>query len=243
MTLLRSMHCSAGAAPWLSKNVLGVSPLTPGYASVLVSPHLSLAMASSGGLSGSVPTSHGPVTLAVGVSSASEIEVTLPVGCHGGGRLELSRVLLARLGWLPSALADAAPPLLVNGQPAPSLRFDGLRGPLADEARPASGRCGVWAIDLLPGANVVTLLASATHAALRAPADPFPPLSWSGRFMGEDVTTQGNWIGRFGSAGFVLFDFNTSGTVQVSDATCPLGGIAMRCFFTYCRRCLHSSHL
>lgn len=58
----RHSYChgwASGAAPWLTRYVLGVRPVAPGYAKVVVEPHLgSLECAE-----GSVPTPHGVITV------------------------------------------------------------------------------------------------------------------------------------------------------------------------------------
>ena len=133
---------SAGAAPWLSANVLGVRPLQPGFAAVAVAPHLTPQMAAAGGLRGAVPTPHGAVELTVEVaaagnassfSSSSSVSVTVPLGCAGGAELRLSEVLLARLGWLELGLSagPGSVRVSVNGGPAVALlaAAPGVKGP------------------------------------------------------------------------------------------------------------------
>lgn len=160
-------------------------------------------MAVGGGLSGSVPTPHGPVSVAIVTKGAAAVEVSIPAGCAGGARLELSAVLTSRLGW------SARPELLVNGAPA-KVRFDEQRGPLADEAIPSGGRSGVWVLSLPPGAHIVTAARSTDFVATPAASEPFPPPSWPSRFVGVDTETRGDWIGRFGGAGYILYGFNSS---------------------------------
>jgi hypothetical protein len=196
---------------------------------VFIGPHLTPAMAARGGLSGSVPTPHGPVRVVISVTepeeqraqAGSSIEVSLPTGCTGGARLELSAVLLVRLGWLQqlggTSESQAPLSLLVNGSRVTAV-FAGLRGPLYDEAHPERGRSGVWAINLPPGAHAIkasdVLPERALKAVPSAGEDPFPPAMWPARFIGVDTETRGDWIGRFGASGYVLFGFNASGTVE-----------------------------
>ena len=225
---------SSGAAPWLSMNVLGVSATAPGFRSVRIAPHLTPAMVVGGGLVGSVPSPHGPIHVSVitptqaAPADGASIEVSVPAGCSGGVLLELSYVLVSRLGWmpLPGQPREASPlprgevvprePLLlrVNGLPFRST-FDALRGPLVDETRPGIGRCGAWVLELPSGKHILTTGSALRTARPSLSVNPFPSLSWPSRFVGVDTRTRGNWIGRFGGSGFVLFDFNASGTVQV----------------------------
>jgi alpha-L-rhamnosidase len=105
---------SAGAAPWMSAHMTGVTPLRPGYASVRVRPHVPRG---ADGVRGAVPV---PVVSSAGSESAAalavevdvrvgvgeennggSVRVTLPGGgaCAEGGELHLTEKLLARLGW------------------------------------------------------------------------------------------------------------------------------------------------
>ena len=88
---------STGATQWLSRWVLGIRPLSAGYKTVLVAPHLGPRM---GAVSGSIGTPHGPITLNVtrGEDAVAMVNVRLPASTSG--RLQLSEPLLRRLGVL-----------------------------------------------------------------------------------------------------------------------------------------------
>ena len=65
---------SSGPAAWLSENVLGVTPISPGYDTVRIAPQLlGLDFAK-----GAIPTPHGPI--AVSVAKEKGIELDLPSG-------------------------------------------------------------------------------------------------------------------------------------------------------------------
>lgn len=68
---------SAGVAKWLTEEVLGVKPETPGFAAFTIRPHL------TGGLtrvSGTVPTPHGKMSFGIDTKSGTA-SLTVPSGC------------------------------------------------------------------------------------------------------------------------------------------------------------------
>jgi len=65
---------SAGPTAWLSENVLGITPASPGYDTVNIRPNLlGLDFAN-----GSVPTPHGPISIRI--SKQKGIDLDLPAG-------------------------------------------------------------------------------------------------------------------------------------------------------------------
>jgi alpha-L-rhamnosidase len=227
---------SAGAAPWLTRNVLGISPLRPGFAEASVQPHITPEMIAAADaaaaqgeedspmLAGSTATPHGAVTLRV--SRAHGVELTVPAGCAGGARLRLSEVLLHRLGWLDllgtGRLEDVL--VLVDGGAPIALRAaaEEARGPLFERelaavgaARGAGRRSRVAELWLSAGAAHRVTLASSPLLPLRAAAGaapaaapaPFPPLTWSARIVQLDGATGGSWLSKYGAEGYFLFNF------------------------------------
>lgn len=103
---------SAGAAPWLTRWVLGVRPAGAGggYARVVVAPHVAHGMA---GVEGAAPTHSGGRAVEVAVAKGSAgagaaaalVALALPPGV-AAAELRLSSVTLARLG-LEGAIEDA----------------------------------------------------------------------------------------------------------------------------------------
>ena len=213
---------SAGAAPWLTKNVLGLSPMRPGFAAVLVAPHLTPALAAApGGLSGSVPTPHGAVSLHA--SRARGIELSVPAGCVGGALLRLSEVLLLRLGWLDLDLGggdvlglERGLTVLVNGV-ATTLRAasTGEQGPRFESELSGlrnGGRSRVALLALPPGEHVIVASSAQLLPArsLAGVPPPFPPLEWPARIVQLDTQTQGSWVSKYGSEGYVLWGADVS---------------------------------
>lgn len=67
---------SAGVAKWLSEEVLGVKPTTPGFATFSVKPHLTCGLTR---VSGKVPTPNGAIAFAVDTQAGTS-SVTVPEG-------------------------------------------------------------------------------------------------------------------------------------------------------------------
>ena len=227
---------SAGAAPWLTKNILGVTPSVAGYGAVRVAPHVTPEIAANGGLRGAVPTPHGAVELRV--SREEGLWLSVPTGCSGGARLELSEVLLHRLGWLDLLGGDSAGALehvavSVSGAAARALlpARDAL-GPLFERelesvgrARGGAGvRSRVAVVELPPGTHSIKLASPSTPPVISAAAPPpFPPLEWPARIVQIDSTTQGSWVDKYGTEGFVLFNFKGGNLQQLPDYVSTFG--------------------
>lgn len=208
---------SSGAAPFMSKHMLGVTPLRPGFVAVAVAPHVPLA---TEGIAGGVPTPHGAVAVRVSRVDGGVVDVDIPTGCADGASLRLSEVLLERLGWLSAGgvLEDDTVAVSVDGgAPLTLTPHSTLRGP---RAGPHGERCAVAEVMLRPGAHSVRLV-STTPATRRATAPPsaapaFPPLQWPARVVAIDTATQGAWRGVYGADGYALFGFSTGGATVKS---------------------------
>ena len=239
---------SAGAAPWLTRNILGVSPLRPGFAAVAVAPHLTAAMAAAPeGLAGAAPTPHGAVQLRV--SRPRGIELSVPAGCVGGARLRLSEVLLARLGWLDLGAAGGLDGLrvLVDGEEVALQTAPGLEGPafegelllgsstaaLRRRGGGVGSRSRVAELALAPGETHVITAVAAAAPAPAATADPsspaapgpFPPLQWPARIVQLDAQTQGAFLGKYGSQGWALFSYKGGDLVSLPPFVSTLGSM------------------
>ncbi len=95
-------------------------------------------------------------------------------------------------------------------------RAEGLGGPQGDTPRTRSRAI----IGRLTGGKTWRLRITATSTAASTAAttpytSPFPPPSWPSRLVAFDTTTQGNWLGVYGSLGYTLLGFSGSnGTLQ-----------------------------
>lgn len=229
---------ASGPTPWLTRWVAGLRPLEPGYARVLVAPHVAHRMR---GVGGAVGTPHGVVTVSArGAADGGDVgdggdgppsavvTVTLPAGVRSA-TLRLTAVTLGRL------LALAEPPplhaveLALGGTPARGVRVTvPADGPLLDEAAVGGARASALELELPGGSDAhvthtVTLRVrapaaggAAAEAAAAPPLvrawapaqSPFPPPAWPGAFVGSDATTGGSWLGRYGKDGYALLAYD-----------------------------------
>ena len=256
---------STGATQWLSRWVLGIRPLSAGYKTVLLAPHLGRTM---GAVSGSIGTPHGVITLNVirGGAAVAMVNVSLPAGTSG--RLHLSEPLLRRLGVLLPEIAPefhagtasattAEDSLLLarrQRQLEALLMVDISLGggerqrsvhptvvapddtPLYDErvqTAATGGRSLALALDLVGGRAYSFEVATGANAdrdrgRSSAPAsavlpeqDPlFPPPTFPGKIVGTDASTQGQWVGKHGADGHVLFGFTPPPVSSTFCANC-----------------------
>jgi alpha-L-rhamnosidase len=218
---------SAGAAPWLTANILGVRPALPGYQKVSISPHMTQKMAKSGGIVGVVPSPHGSIELNINVS-ASVISIVIPSGCDGGADVHLSEVLLLRLGWLlEKGTLETVAVSIDRGHPIKLSAALNVHGPLFEDelAGLSDDRSAVAVLHISSGSHTISCIRNSegkvnserlhSHQHIDA-SPPFPPPSWPAQLVQIDTWTKGNWQGRFGSQGFVLASFSNASSSSTS---------------------------
>lgn len=238
---------SSGVTAWMTKSMLGVTPLRPGYAAYLATPHLPVqhvdyVRAPGGGgdavftLRGAVPTPRG----AVSVDAASTVSAA------GAGAAAVRRVAISVDAPSPGVVGlrtrdDAgcalrADAVSVDGRAAAA---GPLRGAAAAVMHPLAADLHTFAT-VPPGRHTVTAeydaagsgadaasCASALAAAAVAPRGggtasatgagpfpPYPPASYAASVDPLDTRTRGEWKGKYGGDGYILFAFN-SGTADV----------------------------
>lgn len=208
---------SAGVTAWLSAWVTGVRPIEPGYSRVLVAPHVAHGM--RGGVSGRVPTPHGPVSVSVkrapatgdrgngGDDGAVLVDVALPDGVTG--TLVLSEPTLRRVGRAFCAGTDIASLTVVNVSSGVTVAARVEAHPAAPRAdeRAGGGAARARALVIELGGGVAHSLRvqhrgdSCAAVDTNIDASPFPPPTWPGALIKVDETTLGDWRGVYGSAG------------------------------------------
>ena len=210
---------AAGPTPWLSKWVLGIRPLTPGYNRVLIAPHIAHSMH---GVAGTVGTPHGLIALnasrGVNGRAAAGLKVSLPGGIESAV-LRLSSITLERLGvYLPLFGLDDLAALEVrsgDGALVAHRVVSAPDAPLLNESEPLRGRSPSIEIELESDCSHV-LTVTAPRAQDIAPwfalGSPFPPPTWPGSLVGSDTKTQGSWQGVYGAEGYTFFAFDTPAT-------------------------------
>lgn len=179
-----------GVSAWLTRDVLGISPTAPGFAGVDIVPRLGASSLSW--VAGSVPTPRGPVSARFDLGSG-HCSVVIPDGS------------VAHVG-LPHA-----------GRTITRIRLDGHL--VWDGGfHPAPGVDG--ATDdgehvLLNGVPAGRHELSVRYAGRRPPFTP-APISHPMRFVRLDDRTGGDWGGRYGADGHVLFNYDGAGRNRAS---------------------------
>lgn len=173
-----------GVSAWLSHDVLGIRPTSPGFATVDIWPQLGTTLS---WVSGSVPTPRGPVSAQLDVESGDG-KVTIPPGA------------VARVG-IPAA-GRRINRILVNGQ----LAWDGQYHHVAGIGGATEVAGDVLLTDAQPGSYELEFGYQGAPAAFRA-----EPIRYPMRFLFEDKTTSGDWGGVYGRDGYVLFNYDGPG--------------------------------
>ena len=211
---------ASGPVPWLSKWILGIRPLVPGYSRVIIAPHVAHTMY---GVSGSVGTIHGIIyvnaTRAVEGLSPAKLHLVLPKGVNEAV-VRLSSVLIKRLLGV-NQLVDLTKIVIYGGYEARIVFPED--SPLLDESFISLGRAPVLELTVKGGMEHNLVISTKDEYSVlewEPLGSPFPPPSWPGQFLGSDSTTQGNWIGKYGSDGYVLFGYDVQSVA--SDPFCGL---------------------
>ncbi len=179
----------AGVTSWLSGEVLGIRPTSPGFATVDVFPHLGRTLT---WVAGSVPTPTGKVSVRLDVRTGRG-EVVVPAGSVG------------RVG-IPSADRGIG-----------SVRVDGRVA--RPGARPPAGVANVvqdGGTVVLEGVRPGRYRLEVEYRRPAPPAFEAGSLDYPMRFVGRDTTTSGDWGGVHGRDGYVLFDYDTPGRHRTS---------------------------
>lgn len=186
---------SAGPAYWMSQNLLGVKPATAGFGQVEIKPMLTESLPS---VAGTVPSVLGAFEVSFDLHKR-EANLSLPAGMLSA-RLEL--------GLLPLQPAPLNGSVRINGGLLPP--DSSTRIIVADQSTSTSSSSSRLIIEGLTSGNhritwalAPKQLEGAHSNELATPAYPTP--RYPSSFLRRDDTTQGNWKGRYGSAGYLFF--------------------------------------
>lgn len=174
-----------GVTAWISHDILGITPTSPGYDTVDIFPRLGTTL---DWVSGSVPTRHGDISIEFNIRSGVG-NVVVPTGAQG------------RIG-LPSD-GRAVDAVQVNGQTV----WDGRYHPVPGVEGAAYVDGTVILTDVAPGSYDLDI---AYRGAPDTPYQP-EPMRYPMRFSRSDTTTAGDWGGRYGRDGYVMFNYDGSG--------------------------------
>lgn len=174
----------AGVTKWLSEEVLGIKPTSPGFKTFDILPHLGRTLSN---VSGKTPTPLGEISasfnLKTGLSSFS-----IPEGASG------------RIG-IPKA-EKSIHRISVNGK----LVWDGKYHPTAGISGIIEDTQFVYLSDVQPGDYKVRTTYSGKTPAYTELAE-----TYAAKFLGLDTLTSGNWGKVYGKDGFILCNYYGNG--------------------------------
>lgn len=168
----------AGIVKWLSEQVLGITPTSPGFATYAVLPHLGTTLTH---VSGATPTPHGEL-------SARFDLVT------GKGQLIAPPGTLGQLG-VPKA-GRKITRITINGKPAWDGRFQPLPG-IASAREDAE-------FVLFEGVGPGTYSVRTSYIGRPLKPALVAKEVYPGRLVKTDIVTRGSWGGVYGRDGYVL---------------------------------------
>ncbi|MGC9941499.1 MAG: alpha-L-rhamnosidase C-terminal domain-containing protein, partial [Verrucomicrobiota bacterium] len=169
----------AGVTKWLTEEILGIKPATPGFTTYNVFPHLGRTLTS---VSGSVATPMGTIRASFDVAKG-RANLAAPadtIGCIGIPTVEKmikSIEVNGKMAWKDGTF----------------LSVPGIGGARANQDF-------VIFDDVQPGSYTITVDYSG-----KTPKFTDVPWRFPTTFVKEDRATSGNWIGKYGRDGSVLF--------------------------------------
>jgi alpha-L-rhamnosidase len=185
---------SSGVTYWMTETLLGIKPIVPGFAEFEVVPKLLPTLLK---LSGKVATPRGNISMSFNYESGIAHVTAFTDAVYRVGFSKTARPISSirqgtQVVWSTSASAG------MDVQETESFIYVfNLRGAHSFEINflDTASRAIVAPSFIFPG-----------------PFPPFPPPYYPSELQGTDVYTQGNWIGVYGSKGYVLCAYGNDDT-------------------------------
>ena len=194
---------AAGITKWLSEEILGIKPTSPGFATYEVLPHLGRTLTS---VAGKTPTPLGDICAGFDVSTGI-CNITSPVGSIG------------RIG-IPKVEKNISR-IKING----AIAWDGVYHSVPGIGGASEDSVFVYFTDVQPGMYSLLVSYSGTTPTYTDPFELYPA-----KFVKTDSITSGNWGNVYGRDGYVLVNYNGSGIDKrslpsyISSVTVPMSG-------------------
>jgi hypothetical protein len=180
---------SAGVVKWLSEEVLGIKPTSPGFATYKTLPHLGRTLTY---VTGQTPTPFGNIQASFNVSNGL-CSVTAPAGTVGTvGIPKVEKTITS---------------ITING----TLAWDGAFHPVAGISGASEDSEFVYFAGVQPGTYSMSVSYSGSTPVYNELHEQY-----SAQFIKEDSTTSGNWGGVYGKDGYVLCNYDGNGNDQKS---------------------------
>jgi len=175
----------AGVTKWLSEEVLGIKPTSPGFSTYDILPHLGSTLTS---VTGKTPIPLGEISASFDVKTGKSL-VTSPIGTVG-------RIGIPKVGKTINSMT-------VNG----TLAWDGTFHSVAGVGGASQDSMFVYLTGVQPGTYAIAADYSGTTPTYSESKEIYPAT-----FIGIDSTTSGNWGSVYGKEGYVLCDYNGNGS-------------------------------
>lgn len=170
-----------GVVKWLSEEVAGIKPVSPGFKEYAIVPHLGRSLT---WVKGAVPTPHGEIGMSINVDSG-EMSMSAPAGTTG--RLGIPKMEKT----IESVTFDNV--VVWDGV------FHAANGVGGAEEDPDF----VYLTKVQPGTHAITVKYSGTTPAYVEPLEHYDVDG-----IKQDSVTGGSWGGKYGEEGYVLFNYN-----------------------------------
>ncbi|RZM12739.1 MAG: hypothetical protein EOO88_45260, partial [Pedobacter sp.] len=174
----------AGVTKWLSEEILGIKPTSPGFATFDVIPNLGRTLTN---VSGTIPTPKGEISASFNVSTGV-CAVTIPKNST------------ARIG-IPK-VEKVISKIKINGRIVWDGKFYSTTGLSSSNEDPAF----IYLNKVQPGDYKIHVTYIGSTPEYLEPKEKF-----TASFVGLDSTTSGNWGGMYGKDGYVLCNYNGNG--------------------------------
>lgn len=175
----------SGVVKWLTEEILGIKPASPGFDAYVVRPHLGRNLTR---VSGGVQTPHGVIFASFDTAKGS-CKLTAPHGTTG----EL---------WIPEV-----------GKSILSVQINGKKAWDKNRGHSITGMGGIAERDdflcftgVQPGTYAIEVSYHGSTPKPAASAWDYPV-----KMVTQDVSTMGNWGGKYGHDGFVLCNYDAMG--------------------------------
>ena len=194
---------SAGVTKWLSEEVLGIKPTSPGFKTYEILPHLGRTLTN---VSGKTPTPVGIISAHFDVSNGN-CDITAPLGTVG--RIGIPKV------------ERSITSIQVHGV----LAWDGTFHSVAGINGASEDSAFVYFTDVQSGSYSFKVSYTGSTPQYMEPVEQF-----SATFVKEDSVTSGNWGNVYGKDGYVLINYNGEDSDKkflpsyVSSVTSPSSG-------------------
>jgi hypothetical protein len=175
---------SAGVTTWLTEEVLGIKPTSPGFSTFDILPHPGSLLTN---VSGNVLTPHGNISAGFNLATGL-CKVSIPGGTS------------CRVG-IPRATKEIVS-ININGS---LVWTKSKHKKLNNIGTSSEDNNFVYFTNLKPGIYNFTVEYKGT-----TPGYKEPPYKYAASFIKEDSTTSGNWGGVYGAKGYILCNYSDS---------------------------------